>query len=321
VAGAAARRLDRHRVRGRHHHVLRRSPRPRHAVRTFWGTTAAARRVRAGARPVRVRPAAVGAVRQVPGRPGARKPGRVLRTASARCRRARGRHPQHVHPRARGAARRLRARACARDLSGRAGGPIRRRRSRERRPARQLDAGVLARAGPAARVRAVARLVPRGRDPRSYPVSPGRLAVLRARLPLAPHAPRPHPRSRGRGRHGALPAGGDARRHQPGLRADGPRQGVAGTAGAAGACAPQRLAPDYYAVRAGLPLPLHRGGSDRDGVRLARDGPARRERNLPARLPGRDRCSAAHERDGGIGQSDRRRVVCHGRPTDPGEGA
>src|SRR2546425_837487 len=33
VAGAPASRVDRHRVRGRHHHVLRRSPRPRYPVR------------------------------------------------------------------------------------------------------------------------------------------------------------------------------------------------------------------------------------------------------------------------------------------------
>src|SRR5207247_10288143 len=40
----------------------------------------------------------------------------------------------------------------------------------------------------------------------------------------------------------------------------------------------------------------------------------------PAGVPGRGRCGPAHQRDGGVGQPDRRRVVCRGRPTDPGAG-
>src|SRR5256884_156289 len=65
---------------------------------------------------------------------------------------------------------------------------------------------------------------------------------------------------------------------------------------------------------------LHGGGPDRDGVRVARDGPARRECDLPARLPRGDRRGPAHERDGGAGQPDRRCAVCRGRPADPGAG-
>src|SRR5205814_1778839 len=122
-----------------------------------------------------------------------------FRAAPAGCRCAGRRDPQHLHAGARRPAHRLLARPRARDLSGRAGGPVRRRGGRQRRAARQLHAGVLAGAGPAARLRAVAPLVPRGRDHQSHPVSPARFAVLPARFPLAPHTPRPHERDGGAG--------------------------------------------------------------------------------------------------------------------------
>src|SRR5947207_1163127 len=104
------------------------------------------------------------------------------------------------------------------------------------------------------------------------------------------------------------------------LLIDRARQRPAGTAGAARARTPECAAPDHHAVRVGLSVSVHGGGPDRDGVRVARDGPARRECDLPARLPRGDRRGPAHERDGGAGQPDRRCAVCRGRPTDPGAG-
>src|SRR2546427_244920 len=164
VDRAASRRRDRHRPRGRHPHLLPPPPRWRLAVRAARRPIGGARGVRAPARPVRARPAHLGAVRQISLGRAARRPGPVVLATPSGDRRAGGRDAEHAGARGHGAAHRLHAGARPGGLPGRAGAPLRRYRARERRAVRQFDADVLAGARPAARVRPMAPPGPRGRD-------------------------------------------------------------------------------------------------------------------------------------------------------------
>src|SRR5205823_2811691 len=86
VVGAASRRLDRHRLGGRHAHLRRRSHRPRLALRAIRWAAGRSRDLRRADPPVRPRPADRDPVRQVSGRPAAWRPGRIAR-APPPCRR------------------------------------------------------------------------------------------------------------------------------------------------------------------------------------------------------------------------------------------
>src|SRR5207245_2997517 len=126
------------------------------------------------------------------------------------------------------------------------------------------------------------------------------------------------PRGRGSGRYRPVPAQRDARGARSGLRAHGARQGAPGAARPARARAAQRPAPLDHAVRAGVPLPPHRRGAPRVGVRLARHGLVVRDGDRPAGLPRGHGDRARGGRDGHARQPARRRAVRGGGPARPG---
>src|SRR5256886_7598094 len=303
---------------GRYAHLLRHSPRAGVTLPSGTESTRRPRDAGPAASRVGARPSAPRAVRPVPPQPGGGPPGLALRPAPPRGRRAGGCHPPHLHAGLRGPADRRRGRPRSRDLSGGSGTRRRRHRPRERRAVRELDAHVLARARPVARVRAAPALVSGRRAERPGSLSTRRFAAVPARFRLAPDPPRPHARARRRGRNGPLPAGGDARGHPPGLRAHGARQGPAGAEGTAGACAAERSVALHYPGGPDVSLPAHRRRPRGVGVRVAGYGATGGDRDPPSPLLPGPRREARDQRDGGPGQPDRRRAVCGGRPTHPG---